>query len=180
MLYTYEQCMEKHKTDYQIKKQITAGKLYKVETGIYSDEEYVPEIAVIRFKYPYGIISMNSAFYYHGLTDTIPTKYYLTTGKDSSKIRDKRVKQNFENSDYLGLGEEDAMVDGVSVRMYNKERMLVELVRSKNKLPFDYYKELISSYRKLVNKMDIQAIQEYAYLLPKTNMVTQTLELEVF
>ena len=180
MLYTYEQCLKGHKTDYQIKKQISVGQLFKIETGIYSDEQYVPEIAVISFKYPYGIISMNSAFYYHGLTDTIPTKYYLTTGKDCSKIRDKRVKQSFENSAYLELGEEDAVVDGASVKMYSKERMLVELVRSKAKFPFDYYKELISSYRKIINNLDIQAVQEYAYLLPKTNMVIETLELEVF
>ena len=58
--------------------------------------------------------------------------------------------------------------------------MLVELVRSKNKFSFDYYKELISSYRKIINNLDIQAVQEYAYLLPKTNMVIETLELEVF
>ena len=180
MLYSYEQCLARYKTDYQIKKQISSSKLFKVETGIYSDELYVPEIAVISFKYPYGIISMNSAFYYHGLTDTIPTKYYLTTGKDSYKIRDKRVKQNFENSEYLELGGEDTVVDGVSVKMYNRERMLVELVRTKNKLPFDYYKELISSYRRIINNLDIQSVQEYALLLPKTNMVIETLELEVF
>ena len=180
MLYKYDQCLEKCKTNYQIQKQISAGKLFKVEAGVYSDEKYVPEIAIISFKYPFGIISMNSAFYYHGLTDTIPTKYYLTTGKDSSKIRDKRVKQSFENSDYIDLGKEDAEVDGVSVKMYSKERMLVELVRSKNKIPFDYYKEVISSYRKIINKLDIQAVQEYAKLLPKTNMVIDTLEMEVF
>ena len=180
MLYSYDQCLNKHRTDYQIKKQISAGNLYKVEAGIYSDEKYVPEIAVIRFKYPLGILSMNSAFYYHGLTDTIPTKYYLTTDKDSSKIKDNRVKQSFENSDYLELGKEDAEVDGVAVKMYSKERMLVELVRNKNKIPFDYYKEIISSYRKIINKLDIQAVQEYAKLLPKTNKVIDTLELEVF
>ncbi len=180
MLYSYEQCLKKYKTDYRMKKQISAGKLFKIETGIYSDEQYVPEIAIISFKYPYGIISMNSAFYYHGLTDTIPAKYYLTTDKNSSKIKDKRVKQNFENSDYLELGQENVVVDGASVKMYSKERMLVELVRSKPKFPFDYYKELISSYRKIINNMNIQAVQEYAYLLPKTNMVIETLELEVF
>lgn len=156
MLYSYDQCLNKHRTDYQIKKQISAGNLYKVGAGIYSDEKYVPEIAVIRFKYPLWILSMNSAFYYHGLTDTIPTKCYLTTDKDSSKIKDNRVKQSFENSDYL------------------------ELVRDKNKIPFDYYKEIISSYRKIINKLDIQAVQEYAKLLPKTNKVIDTLELEVF
>lgn len=180
MLYSYEQCVKKHKTDYQIKKRIAAGELYKIEAGIYSDEKYVPEIAVIRFKYPYGIISMNSAFYYHGLTDTIPTQYYLTTGKNFSKIKDRRVKQNFENSSYLRLGEEETVVDGVMVRMYSKERMLVELIRNKRKFSFDYYKELIGSYRKIINSLDVQAVQEYASFLPKTNMIMETLELEVF
>ena len=57
--------------------------------------------------------------------------------------------------------------------------MLVELIRNKNNLPFDYYKEILLNYRKMINELDIQAIQEYAYALPKTNMVLETLQLEV-
>ena len=34
-----------------MQKQISAGNLFKLETGVYSDEKYVPEIAIIRFKY---------------------------------------------------------------------------------------------------------------------------------
>lgn len=41
---------------------------------------------------------MNSAFYYQGLTDTIPKKYYLITDKDSTKIKDKRVVQYYDNN----------------------------------------------------------------------------------
>ena len=33
--------------------------------------------------------------------------------------------------------------------MYTKERMLVELLRKKNKLPFDYYKEILETIEKL-------------------------------
>ena len=51
MLFTYDQCMEKCKTNYQMQKHISAGNLFKLETGVYSDEKYVPEIAIIRFKY---------------------------------------------------------------------------------------------------------------------------------
>ena len=180
MIYSYDQCLKKYNTDYKIKKQLASGELFKLEAGIYSDEQYVPEIAIINFKYPKGILTLNSAFYYHNLTDTIPNKYYLITDKDSSKIKDSRINQSFENSDYLELGAEDTMVDGVSVKMYNKERMLVELIRNKSKFPFDYYKELINSYRKIINNLDIQTIQEYTYLLPKTNTVIEALELEVF
>ena len=57
--------------------------------------------------------------------------------------------------------------------------MLIELIRNKNKLPFDYYKEILLNYRKVINELDIQAIQEYAFALPKTSMVLETLQLEV-
>ena len=58
--------------------------------------------------------------------------------------------------------------------------MLVELIRNKNKISFDYYKEIISNYRKLTYELDIQAVQEYALQLPKTKLVLDTLQLEVF
>lgn len=67
----------------------------------------------------------------------------------------------------------------VEIKIYNKERMLVELICNKNNLPFDYYKEILLNYRKMINKLDIQAIQKYAHALPKTNMVLETLQLEV-
>ncbi len=38
--------------------------------------------------------------------------------------------------------------------------MLIELLRYKSKLPFDYYKEVIINYRKLVSKLDIQEIKD--------------------
>lgn len=47
------------------------------------------------------------------------------------------------------------------------------------KFSFDLYKEIISNYRKLIHKMDMTQIMEYAYELPKTNMVMETIRLEI-
>lgn len=64
--------------------------------------------------------------------------------------------------------------------IYNrKERLLIELIRNKRKFSFDLYKEIISNYRKLIHKMDMTQIMEYAYELPKTNMVMETIRLEI-
>ena len=78
MIYTYKECIEKYKTDYGIRKFLAAGYLKRVSRGVYS----------------YAVFTMNSTFYYHGLTDTIPRSYYLMTDKDSTKIKDKRVCQD--------------------------------------------------------------------------------------
>ena len=161
-----------------IKKAVASGKLYKIEKGVYSDRPYEPTLAVIAAKYPSAVFTMNSAFYYHGLTDDISEKYYLATDKNASKIRDKRVVQVFENGSYT-LGAEAAVVEGVTIRMYNKERMLIELLRHKNQLPFDYYKEVLSNFRKIIEELNMQDIQDYAYELPKSAMIMELLQLEV-
>lgn len=179
MLYSYAQCVELFGTDRKLKQALQHKKIFKIEKGVYSDREYEPELAVISMKYPNYIFTLNSAFYYHGLTDVIPDFYFLATPKEVKGIRDKRVKQKYENSSEFNLGVSKLIHNTIEIKIYNKERMLVELIRNKSKLPFDYYKEILLNYRKIVNELDIQAIQEYAYVLPKTNMVLETFQMEV-
>lgn len=180
MIYTYKECKHIYKTDYEIQKLVAIGSLQRICKGIYSDNLEEMELNIINKVHPYAVFTMNSAFYYHGLTDTIPQYYYLMTDKDATKIRNKKVCQFFDNQNSLLLGKEKKNYNGVEINIFNRERLLVELVRNKNKLPFDYYKEIIRNYRKLVYELDIQAVQEYAIQLPKTNLVLKTLQLEVF
>lgn len=56
---------------------------------------------------------------------------------------------------------------------------MIELVRYKSKLPFDYYKEIILNYRKLLPKLDIQKIQDYALMALKSNKVLEIIQMEV-
>lgn len=57
--------------------------------------------------------------------------------------------------------------------------MLLELIRNKSRLPFDYYKEIILNYRKRIDSMDITLMQDMAEELPKRDMILNTLEMEV-
>lgn len=180
MVLTYYDCRNKYGSAYQIKLQIKNGKLYKIEKGIYSDQKFNSENEIIMVKYPNAIYTMDSAFYYYNLTDTIPDHHYLATPRGTRKITDSRVKQIFENSSGFELGKTVMKRGNTEINIYSRERMLVELIRHKNSLPFDYYKEIIGNYRKILMELDIQEIQEVAYNLPKKDMVMQTLQLEVF
>lgn len=179
MVLAYEECIKKYKSDYQIKKQIASNKLYKIEPGMYSDKEYESRTAVVMKKYPRAVFTLNSAFYYQGLTDTIPQRYYLQTDKDDAKISDKSIKQCFDNYSSMNIGVEVIDYNGDKIRVFTKERLLIELVRNRSKLPFDYYKEIIGNYRKLIYELDFQAIEEYAEILPKTELVMNTIRMEV-
>ena len=77
------------------------------------------------------------------------------------------------------MGKTTMNYDGVDIVIYDKERLLVELIRNKRKFSFDLYKELIANYRKIVHELDMTLVAEYAYELPKSNMVMETLRLEV-
>ena len=179
MVMNYSECLKKYKNVYQINKALASGEIFKIEPGIYSDRSFEFETAVISKKYPKAVFTLRSAFYYLNLTDTIPDKYYLETDKDDAKIRDKRVIQSFDNFGILELGMIVHEIDGNPIRMYGYERMLLELLRNKNRLSFDYYKEIIINYRKRIDTMDITLMQDMAEKMPKSEMIIRGLELEV-
>ena len=69
--------------------------------------------------------------------------------------------------------------DGDIINIYNRERLLVELLRHKSKLPFDYYKEILLNYRDIISGLDIRLIQDYIYEVPKSAKIMDTLQLEI-
>ena len=59
------------------------------------------------------------------------------------------------------------------------ERMLVELLRSAGSMPLDYYKELIISYRKIVDDLDMREVEDYMALYKRADSLFDMLQREV-
>ena len=55
----------------------------------------------------------------------------------------------------------------------------MDLVRLKNKIPFDYYKEIIGSYRRIINELDFFNMEDYAGMLKHGKKIMDTIQLEV-
>ena len=179
MLYSYKDCVERYGTKYLLKKAVESGEIYQLERGIYSDKKYVSEEYIVAAKYPRAIFTMDSAFYHYRLTDVIPEQYILATDRDASKISDKRIIQVFEHKRILMVGAVTEINDGCKINIYSKERLLIELLRHKSKIPFDYYKEVLLNYRQIIYDLDIRAIQDYAELVPKSSIIMERLRSEV-
>ena len=92
----------------------------------------MPELEIIMKKDPNAILTLNSAFYYYGLTDTIPDHYYVATPKSNRKIEDVRVKQIYENSNAFEMGKTTIEYDdeGASLLINSNQQMLSEKLRS--------------------------------------------------
>ena len=180
MLMKYAECEERFRSPYQIHAALHRQEIFRLERGIYATQKIAPEVAIITKKYPNAILTMESAFYYHGFTDDIPERYALATDVDHAKIRDPRIHQYFLPSQVLHVGETTVTIDGAAVPMYDKERMLIELARNKTKLPYDFYKEVLRRYRTQTEELDIMHLQEYLLQFPKAGKIREILEQEVF
>lgn len=157
----YKNLIDQYRSDYKIKKLIKEKKLFKVEKGVYSDDNNVNYLEKITKKYPNAVFTMDSAFYFHNLTDVVPDKDYLALRRDSTKINDKRIKVIYHQDNLFEIGKSTLKVNNIDIQIYDKERLLIELIRNRKSLGFDYYKEIINNYREIRETLNIKKIAEY-------------------
>lgn len=180
MIYSSKEVLKRYKTRYNLSKAIKNKEIFKLDHGIYSDMELVNPVIIASKKYSNAIITMDSAFYYYDLTDVIPNKTFIATNRNSNTIKNKNIVQVWVSKEKLNQGKETVLIDGEEVNMYNKERILVELIRKRNQISFDYYKEIISNYRKIANELDMYKIEEYIALYKNECNLGNVLLREVF
>lgn len=180
MLYSYKELLNKYKSNYQIEKAARKQEVFKIEKGIYSDKKNVHYLEIITKKYPHAIITGGSAYYYHGLTDVIPDKVYLGTKRNAVRINDDRVKQIFISDNLFELGKEKLNFEGVTINIYNKEKLLIELIKNKKNISFDYYKEIILNYRAISEELQNWKIEQYLENYALEERIFGIIQREVF
>lgn len=179
MVYSYTECLTKYGSPFKLKRAIANSCIYKIEEGVYSNEENPSPLEIIFKKYPNAILCGEYAFYAHDLTDVVPDQYSIATKSKAARISDPRVFQIYMRDDILPLGCVTREIEGITVRIYDKERMLIELLRNKNVMPRDLYKEVLLSYRKIIYDLDVRRIQEYIKIFPKSKMIKKAFSEEV-
>ena len=180
MLLTYQEALKRYGTRYRILKAISEEELIPVERNCYATEDDYDSLEVIMKKYPETIVTGLSAYYLHGLTDVIPSAIDIATRRNGTTINDDRVIQHFIPAQWVGVGMSALVHDGVTVVVYDLERMLLELARNRNKMPYDIYKEVVSSYRRRADEVDIYKLQDYAAKIPRGDKYLAIALKEVF
>ena len=98
----------------------------------------------------------------------------------TTAISDKRVKQYFVPAGTLEIGRMEMDVAGVRIAVYDLERMLIELMRYRRKLPYDYYKEVLGNYRNSLDRLYPAKLDDYLAAFPKRDAISRFLDMEVF
>lgn len=179
MLMTTSECLAKYGNFYRIAQAIRCGELRKITHGVYSDSNRHRGIEVLLKKYPTAVVTMSSAYYYYGLTDNIPDKIHLAVERDGTKIRGANVVEYFVPKGTGNIGVTNAELHGMALRIFDKERLLIETVRLRNKIPRDLYHEVIGSYRKDDNALYPAKIEDYLDSFPRRNVIFDAIKKEV-
>ena len=179
MLYNWKEINERYGYPLKVREALRNGEIYKVGRGFYFNKPYINPFLLVTAKYPFAIVTMDSAFYIYGLTDVIPDKIYLATKRSATRINDAFVKQIFLSEELFEPGKTQQEYDGVLITVYDRERMLIEALRNSKSLPFDYYKEIIAGYRRISNELDYHKIDEYLSLFKRNKYLYNMLRREV-
>lgn len=80
---------------------------------------------------PKGIICLTSALAYHELTDTIPSRVWMAIGPKDWRPRIASPTMQFVRfgAKVLSKGVKEYVIEGVSVRIYNPAKTVVDLFR---------------------------------------------------
>lgn len=180
MVLNYQEAVRRYGSAYRIRKAIENKELTRLRRDLYVVDSQIDPLAAVQARYPHAIFTMDCAFYYHGLTDVVPEIWHLATPRNATRINNPQVKQYFELPAYFGVGREQLTFNGVSLQVYDRERMLIELVRRQSSLPFDYYKEIVQSYRKLADELDMEKLEDYLEIISGRVNYYDILQKEIF
>lgn len=167
MMMTYKEASAKAGGRYGLRRAIELGELKHVGRNLYATESSDSVFKSLPKLYPSAIVTGPTALYLHGLIDLPPEQIDVATKRGGSKIVRPGIRQAFVPKEWLNVGASVVVYDGAEVKAYDLERMLLELMRSRNKLPYDVYKEAVNSYRRLADKLDIYKLEEYADRIPR-------------
>ena len=140
------------------------GIVEKVANGIYIDSSKIADIYyVFSLSMPNTIFSHMTALYFHGLSIkapndkcdiTVPNNYF------NYKIKNHNVFYVDRDIFELGLTQVDTPM-GNKVKVYDIERCICDIIRSKNRMDSEFVKYSIREYIKRKDK-DLIKLSKYA------------------
>lgn len=179
MIKTTAELLQTYHSHYRISRLVENGTLEKIGHGLYSDVDSGPfEIEAICARYPNAVLTMESAFAFHHLSDYVPDQYAFVTPLNAHRMQAGKVKQSFMANGIISIGIIEAQTKGGIIRVYDKERMLIELFRLKSKFPPDYLREVVNAYRDLAKQeaIDFRKLQAYCKRFKKGHILKTRIE----
>jgi predicted transcriptional regulator of viral defense system len=136
-----------------------------------------PDLVQVSLRVPRAVICLISALYYHDLTTQIPQRVYFALPRDvkTPKIEYPpiRVFHFSEKSYQAGITEKN--VDGVKVKIYDREKTIVDCFKFREKIGIEVVLEALKDYLKQSNP-DISSLMNFAQVNKVEKVISPYLE----
>jgi predicted transcriptional regulator of viral defense system len=129
------------------------------------------------WRYPRSVICLISALSFHNMTTQIPhaISIALPRGSRAPTITNPPVHHFFFSAKSYMAGIEEHEMDGVSLRVYDREKTLADCFRFRNKLGMDIFLEALRLYKDSGSTKP-GLIMEYARLCDVEKAISPYLE----
>ncbi len=180
MLLTYKEANAQSGGQYGLRQAVKSGEIRHLGRNLYATEASDSILGSLAKLYPDTVVTGPTALYLHNLIDLPPERVDVATKRGGTKITNPAIQPSYIPEDWLQVGATTTIHDGTEVRVFDLERMLLELMRSRNKLPYDIYREAVNSYRRLADRLDMYKLEEYAKRIPRGGSYLNRVLEEVF
>ncbi len=152
----------------------------KVSHGMYANKDtWVDNLYVLHQRCPKAVFSHDEAFYYHDLCDREPIVNTLTiySGYNAHRLKaSTNCKVYTVKKELLDVGKITVTDNyGNQAPMYNLERTIIDLFRSRNSIEINEFVTVLKTYSKRRDK-NLHLLSEYAKLFHVSNIVRQYME----
>ncbi|MGI6594623.1 MAG: type IV toxin-antitoxin system AbiEi family antitoxin domain-containing protein [Christensenellales bacterium] len=147
--------------------------------GIYVSSNVWPDnMFLIHLRSAQAVFSHETALFLHDMTDREPIKYSITvkTGYNPHRFKEYGVKVYTikQNLHELGLSHVQTPFGNV-VPVYDIERTLCDILRSRNNIEMQVFQDALKTYVKRQDK-NLRNLMKYANALSVSNILTPYLE----
>ncbi len=159
----------------QINKLIEKGDIVRLKRGFYelSDNTYPEEVVIARL-FPNAVIFLESALMVYGYTDRIPSSWQIAVDRNSEKsqyqIDYPIIDVFYMESKLLGVGIDTMQIEGVYVKIFDRDRTICDILRYENKIEREVFSNAIQRYVKDPTK-NIRRLLKYSEVLNLKNKV---------
>ena len=177
---TFKNAKDQGISKYKFYQYVKDNNLEKIDRGVYIQKNnFIDELVLIYQRCPQLVFSHDEAFYYYNLSDREPIVHTFTiySGYNAHRLK--------ENGNYKIYNVKKKLLDvgkvfvkdsfDNEIPMYNLERTICDLIRSRNSIEIQDFTTVLKNYIKR-NDKNLNLLMEYAKLFSISNIVRKYME----
>ena len=148
---------------------VQKGELIRETRGIYrlsdSDPLGNPDLVQVSLLVPKAVICLISALYFYELTTQIPHSIYVALPQNAGRPRlaYPPLEVFWVTNELHLVGVDEHVLDGVKVKIYNREKTVVDCFKFRKRIGEEIALEALKDYIRQPN-LDVHKLLEYAKL----------------